>query len=183
MIVLDSLPRFSLDEKSPWAFIWRFWSRIRFQANSGDCRTKAPVFFLAVGKDPFSLLLWFMVSSIFSGEGNGTPLQYSCLENPRDGGAWWAALYGVAQSRTRLKRLSSSRSSSSSIFKPGKKLMKSFSAFSILEDQTFSSIGSPWLSLLYLRAYVMTWAHLNNSKQCSYFKGKQYCNYVSVFRD
>ena len=42
------------------------------------------------------------------GEGNGNPLQCSCLENPRDGGAWWAALYGVAQSRTRLKRLSSS---------------------------------------------------------------------------
>ena len=41
-----------------------------------------------------------------SGEGNGNPLQYSCLENPRDGGAWWAAVYGVAQSRTRLKRLS-----------------------------------------------------------------------------
>ena len=40
--------------------------------------------------------------------GNGTPLQYSCLENPRDRGAWWAAVYGVAQSRTRLKRLSSS---------------------------------------------------------------------------
>ena len=38
-------------------------------------------------------------------------LQYSCLENPRDGGAWWAAVYGVAQSRTRLKRLSSSSSS------------------------------------------------------------------------
>ena len=42
--------------------------------------------------------------------GNGTPLQYSCLENPRDGGAWWAAVYGVAQSQTRLKRLSSSSS-------------------------------------------------------------------------
>ena len=39
------------------------------------------------------------------------PLQYSCLENPRDGGAWWAAIYGVAESRTRLKRLSSSSSS------------------------------------------------------------------------
>ena len=45
-----------------------------------------------------------------SGEGNGNPLQCSCLENPRDGGAWWAAVYGVAQSRTRLKRLSSSSS-------------------------------------------------------------------------
>ena len=42
------------------------------------------------------------------GVGNGNPLQCSCLENPRDGGAWWAAVYGVAQSRTRLKRLSSS---------------------------------------------------------------------------
>ena len=46
------------------------------------------------------------------GEGNGNPLQCSCLENPRDRGAWWAAVYGVAQSRTRLKRLSSSSSSS-----------------------------------------------------------------------
>ena len=45
------------------------------------------------------------------GEGNGNPLQYSCLENPRDGGTWWAAVSGVAQSRTRLKRLSSSSSS------------------------------------------------------------------------
>ena len=46
------------------------------------------------------------------GEGNGTPLQYSCLENPRDGGAWWAAVDGVAQSQTRLRRRSSSSSSS-----------------------------------------------------------------------
>ena len=45
------------------------------------------------------------------GEGNGNPLQCSCLENPRGGGAWWAAIYGVAQSRTRLTRLSSSSSS------------------------------------------------------------------------
>ena len=46
------------------------------------------------------------------GEGNGNPLQCSCLENPRDGRAWWAAIYGVTQSRTRLKWLSSSSSSS-----------------------------------------------------------------------
>ena len=45
------------------------------------------------------------------GEGNENPLQCSCLENPREGGAWWAAVYGVAQSRIRLKRLSSSSSS------------------------------------------------------------------------
>ena len=50
-------------------------------------------------------------SSTNSGEGTGTPLQCSCLENPRDGGAWWAAVHGVAKSRTRLKRLSSSSSS------------------------------------------------------------------------
>ena len=43
------------------------------------------------------------------GEGNVNPLQCSCLENPRDGGAWWTAVYGVTQSRTRLKRLTSSR--------------------------------------------------------------------------
>ena len=47
------------------------------------------------------------------GEGNGNPLQCSYLENPRDGGAWWAAVYGVTQSRTRLKLLSSSSSRSS----------------------------------------------------------------------
>ena len=44
-------------------------------------------------------------------EGNGNPIQYSCLENPRDSGAWWTAVYGVAQSWTELKRLSSSSSS------------------------------------------------------------------------
>ena len=50
----------------------------------------------------------------FNGGENGNQLQYSCLENPRDGGAWWAAVYGVTQSRTRLKQLSSSSSSCSS---------------------------------------------------------------------
>ena len=58
--------------------------------------------------------LHFHFSLSCIGEGNGNPLQYSCLENPRDGGAWWTAVYGVAQSRTRLKRLSSSSSSSMS---------------------------------------------------------------------
>ena len=57
--------------------------------------------------------LHFHFSLSCTGEGNGNPLQCSCLENPRDRGAWWAAVYGVAQSRTRLKRLSSSSSSSS----------------------------------------------------------------------
>ena len=52
----------------------------------------------------------FHFSLSCTAEGNCNPLQRSCLENPRDRGAWWAAIYGVAQSRTRLKRLSSSSS-------------------------------------------------------------------------
>ena len=52
----------------------------------------------------FSVMVWL----------NGNPLQYSCLENPRDGGAWWASVYGVAQSQTQLKWLSSRSSSSGS---------------------------------------------------------------------
>ena len=55
--------------------------------------------------------LHFHFSLSCIGEGNGNPLQCSCLGNPRDREAWWAAVYGVAQSRTRLKRLSSSSSS------------------------------------------------------------------------
>ena len=54
-------------------------------------------------------LFHFSLSCI--GEGNGNPLQCSCLENPRDGGAWSAAVYGVAQSQTQLKQLNSSSSS------------------------------------------------------------------------
>ena len=54
--------------------------------------------------------LHFHFSLSCIGEGNGNPLQCSCMENPRDGVAWWAAIYGVAQSWTRLKRLRSSSS-------------------------------------------------------------------------
>ena len=56
--------------------------------------------------------IYFCFIYYAKGEGNGNPLQCSCLENPRDGGACWAAVYGVAESRTRLERLSSSSSSS-----------------------------------------------------------------------
>ena len=62
---------------------------------------------LRVGHD-WATSLSFSLSC--TGEGNGNPLQCSCLENPRDWGAWWAAIYGVSQSRTRLKQLSSSSS-------------------------------------------------------------------------
>ena len=60
--------------------------------------------------------LHFHSSLSFAGEGNGSPLQCSCLENPTDGGAWWAAVYGVAQSRTRLRRFSSSSGSRRFLF-------------------------------------------------------------------
>ena len=70
-----------------------------------------------VGCSPWSSKEWdttewlhFHFSLSCIGEGNGNPLQCSYLENPRDGGAWWAAISGVAQSQTRLKRLSSSSS-------------------------------------------------------------------------
>ena len=66
------------------------------------------------------------------GEGNGNPLQCSCLENPRDRGAWWAAVYGVAQSQTRLKRLSSSSSSHQFTFPPMVHRGSSFTSSSIL---------------------------------------------------
>ena len=64
---------------------------------------------LRIGHDWATERLHFSLSCI--GEGNGNPIQCSCLENPRDGGAWWAAVYRVAQSQTQLKRLSSSSSS------------------------------------------------------------------------
>ena len=66
--------------------------------------------------------LHFHFSLSYIGEGNGNPLQSSCLENPRDGGSCWAAIYGVAQSRTRLKPLNSSRGSATLA-----KLLSSFS--------------------------------------------------------
>ena len=72
---------------------------------------------LGVGHDRATSLseqLHFHFSLSCIGEGNGNPLQCSCLENPRDGGAWWAAFYGVAQSWTRLTQLSSGSSINSS---------------------------------------------------------------------
>ena len=66
------------------------------------------------------------------GEGNGNPLQCSCLGNPGDGGAWWAAVYGVSQSRTRLKWLSSSSSSRREVFVLSQ---DSFISFSPVESQ------------------------------------------------
>ena len=72
--------------------------------------------------------LHFHFSLSCIGEGNGNPLQCSCLENPRDGGAWWAAVYVITQSRTKLKRLSSSSIDSTLLYRPhrGDRPMPSF---------------------------------------------------------
>ena len=72
--------------------------------------------------------LHFHFSLSCIGGGNGNPLQCSCLENPRDGGAWWAAVYGVAQRRTRLKQLSSSSSISNYPGFPGGSVVKNLPA-------------------------------------------------------
>ena len=53
----------------------------------------------------FSLVIYFKHSRVYIGEGNDTPLQYSCLENPMDAGAWWAAVQGVAKSQIRLSNM------------------------------------------------------------------------------
>ena len=90
------------------------------------------------------------------GEGNGDPLQCSYLENPRDGGAWWDALYGVVQSRTRLKWLSSSSSSSVSLIfvNSGRK------PFHLLQIMTFLSPLFEYLFILLIHSYSF---YLSNS--------------------
>ena len=82
------------------------------------------------------------------GEGNGNPLQCSCLENPRDGGDWWAAIYGVAQSRTQMKWLSSSSSRGNITF--SKKLSFTLSVSLICLFVYFADFWSPYFFLPYL---------------------------------
>ena len=95
--------------------------------------------------------LHFPFSLSCIGEGNGNPLQCSCLESPRDGGAWWAAVYGVAQSRTQLKRLSSSSLPSSS------------------DTEVFKSEIVP--KCLPSAVLILHLAGSRNLKQCSLIKG------------
>ena len=82
--------------------------------------------------------LHFHFSLSCIGEGNGNPLQCSCLENPRDGGAWWAAVYGVAQSLTWLKWLSSSSSSSIHIGISFSSSSQSVARFPLIRFRTIS---------------------------------------------
>ena len=99
--------------------------------------------------------LHFQFSLSCIGEGNGNPLQCSCLENPRDGGAWWAAIYGVTQSWTRLKWLSSSSSNRLSI-QYYSRLSRSWGEkhkdWEIVQDQESLGRGvwkAIWFSVLY----------------------------------
>ena len=94
----------------------RVWNHIRLSLNLNSWYSgKSHGWSSLVGYSPWGhkesdttewLQFHFSLSCI--GEGNGSPLQYSCLENPMDGGAWWAAIYGVTQSRTGLRLFSSS---------------------------------------------------------------------------
>ena len=99
---------------------WAYWISFLFLLNSSSClfrrRQWQPTPVLLPGKShgrreesDMTERLHFSLSYI--GEGNGNPLQCSCLENPRDSWAWWAAIYGVAQNWTQLKRLTSSSNS------------------------------------------------------------------------
>ena len=93
--------------------------------------------------------LHFHFSLSCIGEGNGNPLQCSCLENPRDGGAWWAAVYGVAQSRTRLKR----RSSSSSMMDPFLSIIDILTYF----FQVYSSLLISSFSVISFCIFILIW--------------------------
>ena len=91
------------------------------------------------------------------GEGNGNPLQCSCLETPRVGGAWWAGIYGVAQSRTWLKRLSSSISSSPPMTE--KNICESVSVCALM----VSSTGLLSLPPSCRRPYFVLWSDTQDS--------------------
>ena len=112
--------------KSSWRIVQRFLKKLKIELPYDPVRRRqwhpTPVFLPEKSRGRRSLVgyspwgrwgsdtterLHFHFSLSCIGEGNGNPLQCSCLENPRDGASWWAAVYGVAQSRTWLKWLSS----------------------------------------------------------------------------
>ena len=102
----------------------------------------------------------------YIGEGNGTPLQYSCLENPMDGGAWWATVHGVAQSRTRLKRLSSSNQLNEHEFEQiledsggQRSLVQSMEwqrvGHNLVIEQHVSQVGIPFFFFFIFKLYII----------------------------
>ena len=106
--------------------------------------------------------LHFQFSLSCIGEGNGNPLQCSCLENPRDGGAWWAAVHGVAQSWTRLKWLSISSSSRSDLAYTIILLHQQNSVYTLKSEQPiytvyfFLTLHGKELSLIYMSECVFS---------------------------
>ena len=97
--------------------------------------------------------LHFHFSLSCVGEGNGNPLQCSCLENPRDGGVWWAAIHGVSQSRTRLKWLSSSSQMSLAVFNNlGNKILYSIKSWFL---RTFKNFLFAWFLFPLLVSVVL----------------------------
>ena len=96
----------------PWIWTFIVWQPHSSTLACNIQRTRSLVGCSPWGREELDTTeqLHFHFSLSCIGEGNGNPVQCSCLENPRDGGAWWAPVSGVAQSRTRLKRLSSSSS-------------------------------------------------------------------------
>ena len=123
--------------------------------------------------------LHFHFSLLPIGEGNGNPLQCSCLENPRDGGAWWAAVYGVAQSQTRLKRLRSSSSNTSADKVPGvSRALLPLKALGKNLSQAFFLVSGGLLAVFGLSWFVDTspWS----VPSCSH-RGLPVCFPISVF--
>ena len=96
-------------------------------------------------------------------EGNGSPLQYSCLENPRDGGAWWAAVHRVAQSQTRLKQLSSSsRGTWAHLMSRENHVKKKNVEASYVRNKSFDGLSFNKISyrecwVIFLNAYCFEW--------------------------
>ena len=111
-----------------------------------------------------------MVGAGSHGEGNGNPLQCSCLENPRDGGSWWAAVSGVAQSHTQLKRLSSSSSSRYSQVQIQVKIAQSFLT---LRDPMDCSLPGSSIHVIF-QARVLEWGAIAFSQL-----GARYSEYWS----
>jgi len=117
-----------------WLPLWRWWHPTPVLLPGKSHGRRSLVGCSPWGREELDTTEWlhFHFSLSCIGEGNGSPLQRSCLENPRDGRAWWVAIYGVAQSWTRLKQLSSSSS-------PSEEALLTFSYFQKM----------PSLSLLY----------------------------------
>ena len=103
--------------------------------------------------------LHFHFSLSCIGEGNGNPLQCSCLENPRDRGAWWAAVYGVAQSWTQLKRLSSSSRKGIQLQNSGVHLLKILARYlkmSTVPERAVTTFSKCSLCHIHLKSHILT---------------------------